>query len=109
MRNARHLTQDRGPGRRSALDLDRTLDRTQGARMAAAGFFDDLAPEGDRPLGMGLAGVALLAGIVGLSSGWFGAPPPGPEAPRPRPQVDAMVAEAPAAGPTRLIRLGPQP
>ena len=105
MRNARHLTQDRGPSRRPALGLD----RTQGARMAAAGFFDDLAPEGDRPLGMGLAGVALLAGIIGLSSGWFGAPPPGREAPRPRPQVDAMVAEAPAAGPTRLIRLGPQP
>ncbi|WP_010141682.1 hypothetical protein [Oceanicola sp. S124] len=34
-----------------------------------------LTPERDRPLGAGLAAVALLAGLVGLSSGWFGAPP----------------------------------
>lgn len=40
-----------------------------------AGLMADLTPEGEQPLGMGLMAVALMAGIVGLSSGWFGAPP----------------------------------
>lgn len=52
-------------------------DRARGAQLASAGFFEDLTPAEDRPLGMGIAGVALLAGIIGLSSGWFGAPPQG--------------------------------
>lgn len=70
--------------------------RAETARLAAHGFFDDLAPDGDRPLGMGLAGVALLAGLVGLSSGWFGAPPPGRDALL-RPQGELRGAESTAA------------
>ncbi|MBR9764208.1 MAG: hypothetical protein GYB53_11955 [Rhodobacteraceae bacterium] len=60
----------RGAGRAQPRVADR---RPPGPPRPA--LMSGLTPEGDRPLGMGLAAVALMAGLVGLSSGWFGAPP----------------------------------
>ncbi|PJE27682.1 hypothetical protein SAMN06297129_0363 [Pseudooceanicola antarcticus] len=85
-----------------------------------AGLMADLTPEGDQPLGMGLMAVALMAGIVGLSSGWFGAPPAGgtglvrasqslllePGTPRPAwPEGDRLADRAPGPVPAEFLHL----
>lgn len=51
------------------------IRRGPGALARTFPDLSDIGPEGDRTLGAGLAAVALLAGAVGLGSGWFGAPP----------------------------------